>query len=183
MKAENTSSKTAMSCFLSLMFRPVTMTQTFCHAYTLCDWLPHKVFIAETNGAICRLAFGNVKLPENYNNKETPLLKEAAGQLAGYFRKKLKTFDLPLTLHGTDFQIKTWKALQKIPYGETRTYGELAKMTGNAKASRAVGGANNRNPIWIIIPCHRVIGADGSLTGYAGGLDVKQKLLELERLE
>ncbi|PNV63747.1 hypothetical protein C0033_03135 [Clostridium sp. chh4-2] len=84
-------------------------------------------------------------------------------------------------MNGTEFQLNVWKQLQKIPYGETRSYGQVAAMAGNAKAGRAVGMANNRNPIAILVPCHRVIGADGSLTGYGGGLDIKQALLELEQ--
>ncbi len=89
-------------------------------------------------------------------------------------------FDLPLEPAGTEFQKSVWVALQAIPYGETRSYGDMARQIGNPKACRAVGMANNRNPISIVIPCHRVIGADGSLVGYGGGLDLKQKLLTLE---
>jgi methylated-DNA-[protein]-cysteine S-methyltransferase len=108
------------------------------------------------------------------------LIKKTANQLDEYFSKKRKKFDIPIELDGTDFQKKVWEALQNIPYGETRSYGEIASVTGNSKASRAVGMANNRNPIAIIVPCHRVIGHDGSLTGYAGGLELKQALLDLE---
>ena len=111
---------------------------------------------------------------------ETPLIKKAAIQLTEYFEHKRKNFDLPLLLRGTDFQLAVWKSLQKIPYGETRSYKEIAAMAGNIKACRAAGLANNRNPIAIIIPCHRVIGSNGSLTGYGGGLDIKQYLLCLE---
>ena len=136
--------------------------------------------IAEENEAVCRVFFGNGKTPDGFKNVETPLIKKAAAQLAEYFDGKRKKFDLPLVLHGTDFQIEVWKALQNIPFGETRSYGEVAAIIGNPKASRAVGMANNRNPIAIIIPCHRVIGHDGSLTGYAGGLELKRQLLELE---
>jgi len=112
---------------------------------------------------------------------ETPLIKKTALQLKEYFEHKRKTFDLPLFPQGTDFQLAVWKSLQKIPYGETRTYKEIAKMAGNTKACRACGMANNRNPIAIIIPCHRVIGSNGSLIGYGGGLDIKRYLLELEK--
>ena len=93
---------------------------------------------------------------------------------------KRKEFDLPLSLHGTKFQIEDWKALQTIPYGETRSYQQIAEQLGNPKACRAVGMANHRNPIAVIIPCHRVIGKNGSLTGYAEGVEIKQALLELE---
>ena len=116
----------------------------------------------------------------NAIKKETPVIKEALRQLSDYFDGELKKFDLPLKLSGTPFQMKTWEALQTIPYGETRSYGDIAKQIGNGKASRAVGMANHNNPISIVIPCHRVIGANGSLTGYGGGLPVKQQLLELE---
>ena len=101
-------------------------------------------------------------------------------QLKEYFIRQRKMFDLPLEIIGTDFQKKVWDELKKIPYGETISYGELANRLGDKNLMRAVAAANGANPIPIIIPCHRVIGADGSLTGYGGGLDVKQKLLELE---
>ncbi len=102
-------------------------------------------------------------------------------QLTEYLENKRIDFDVPYTLIGTDFQKKVWAALCEIPYGETRSYKEIATAVGNPKASRAVGLANNRNPIAIIVPCHRVIASDGKLTGYAGGLDVKEQLLKLER--
>ena len=111
-------------------------------------------------------------------NKE--FFKEIARQLEAYFSGKLKSFDLKLAPEGTDFQKSVWNALCEIPYGKTRTYKEIAVSIGKPKAYRAVGLANNRNPIAIIIPCHRVIGSDGRLTGYASGLDVKEFLLELE---
>lgn len=136
--------------------------------------------IAEENEAICRIFFHTGKKIDGFKEEKTPLIKETANQLDEYFNKKRKVFDIPLKLNGTDFQIKVWEMLQKIAYGETCSYGELAAMTGNPKASRAVGMANNRNPIVIVVPCHRVIGHDGSLTGYAGGLELKQALLELE---
>ncbi len=101
-------------------------------------------------------------------------------QLREYFNLQRKEFDLPLEILGTDFQKKVWDELTKIPYGETISYGELANRMGDKNLMRAVAAANGANPIPIIIPCHRVIGADGSLTGYGGGLDVKQKLLQLE---
>jgi methylated-DNA-[protein]-cysteine S-methyltransferase len=139
-----------------------------------------KLGIAEETASICGIFFVTKKVPGCFEERETPLIKKAAGQLEEYFEGKRKKFDLPLALHGTDFQVTVWKALQKIPYGKTISYGELAAMIGNPKACRAVGMANNRNPIPIIIPCHRVIGKDGSLTGYAGGLEMKRTLLEIE---
>ena len=105
----------------------------------------------------------------------------AVKELEEYFQGKRKVFTVPCVPKGTDFQKRVWEALIQIPYGETRTYKEIAAAAGNPKASRAVGMANNRNPIPIIIPCHRVIGTNGSLTGYAGGLNVKEYLLKLER--
>jgi methylated-DNA-[protein]-cysteine S-methyltransferase len=101
-------------------------------------------------------------------------------QLEEYFSGRRRHFDLPLDLHGTEFQKRCWRELLKIPYGETRSYAEIARAIGNPSAVRAVGLANGQNPIAIIVPCHRVIGSDGSLTGYGGGLDVKRRLLELE---
>jgi methylated-DNA-[protein]-cysteine S-methyltransferase len=100
--------------------------------------------------------------------------------LASYFRGERKTFDIALAPKGTPFQQRVWAELLLIPYGETISYVELARRVGNPKASRAVGGANGCNPIWLIVPCHRVIGSDGTLTGYAGGVGIKLALLELE---
>jgi O-6-methylguanine DNA methyltransferase len=108
------------------------------------------------------------------------VLAEAADQLAAYFTGELRHFDLPLQLDGTPFQQQVWAALQQIPYGTTAGYGELAQQLGSPGASRAVGLANGRNPVAIIVPCHRVIGADGSLTGFGGGLACKRWLLDLE---
>ncbi|MBX6769589.1 MAG: methylated-DNA--[protein]-cysteine S-methyltransferase [Actinomadura rubrobrunea] len=105
----------------------------------------------------------------------------AAAQLAAYFAGEPTEFDLPLALHGTPFQRRVWTALQKIPYGETVSYGELAQEIGRPTAARAVGLANGRNPICIIVPCHRVVGSTGSLTGYGGGIERKRYLLDLER--
>ncbi len=110
-----------------------------------------------------------------------PVLVEAADQLDTYFAGERLTFDVPLARSGTEFQQTVWDELTRIPYGETISYGELARRVGNASASRAVGLANGRNPLPIIVPCHRVIGANGTLTGYGGGLERKQWLLEHER--
>ncbi len=106
---------------------------------------------------------------------------QAATQLAAYFSGQLTAFDLPLAPAGTPFQLRVWDALRTIPYGQTLTYGQLASQIGSPAASRAVGLANGRNPISVVVPCHRVIGADGSLTGYGGGLHRKRFLLDLER--
>jgi methylated-DNA-[protein]-cysteine S-methyltransferase len=114
-------------------------------------------------------------------SESEPVLAAAADQLRAYFRGELTSFELPLTLEGTTFQQAVWAGLQGIPYGETISYGELARRIGQPSASRAVGLANGRNPVSIIVPCHRVIGADGSLTGYGGGMERKRFLLGLEQ--
>ena len=114
-------------------------------------------------------------------NIPSPLSALAAGQLIQYFEGTRKTFDFPICAEGTPFRQAVWEALRQIPYGEIRTYGQIAAAIGKPGAARAVGQACNQNPIWIAIPCHRVLGADQSLTGYAGGTDLKKKLLELEQ--
>jgi len=114
-------------------------------------------------------------------NQDPDYFKEAKSQLRAYFNGELKQFDLMLAPEGTAFQMSVWNALQTIPYGTVTTYQWVADQIGNPKAVRAVGGANGKNPIAIIIPCHRVIGSDGSMTGFGGGLDVKQRLIDLER--
>ena len=111
----------------------------------------------------------------------TPLLEKTKKELAEYFAGKRKEFDLPLNPEGTPFQMKAWEGLRTIPYGETRTYKQMAEYAGSPKGYRAIGLANNKNPISIIIPCHRVIGADGKLVGFGGGLDKKELLLNLEK--
>ncbi|MFD9005655.1 methylated-DNA--[protein]-cysteine S-methyltransferase [Streptomyces sp. NPDC059582] len=118
---------------------------------------------------------------ETFGPPDAALFHAAEEQLEAYFAGELKEFTLELRLAGTPFQRTVWEQLRRIPYGETRSYGELADALGNPKASRAVGLANGKNPIGIIVPCHRVIGASGSLTGYGGGLDRKQRLLDFER--
>ena len=138
-----------------------------------------RVYIAELDGAVTDVAFRPVAGSEE---KETPLITRAAEMLNEYFDGRRRDFDgLPLRAEGTEFQKKAWAALLEIPYGQTRTYKEQAAAIGNDKACRAAGSANGRNPISIIIPCHRVIGSDSSLTGYGGGINVKETLLELER--
>lgn len=137
--------------------------------------------IEEENGSISRVFFGDGVEKQGIVTAETPQIRKAATQLDEYFAGKRTSFDLELAPHGTEFQQSVWSALQEIPFGEVRSYKEIAEMVGSAKACRAVGMANNKNPIVIIIPCHRVIGADGSMTGYAGGLPVKEYLLKLEK--
>lgn len=113
--------------------------------------------------------------------KETAVLKTAKIQLEEYFLGKRKEFDVPLSLEGTKFQVSVWNALCTIPYGELRSYKQIAELVNCPKGFRAVGMANHVNPVSIIVPCHRVVGSDGSMTGYGGGLDMKKYLLELER--
>ena len=119
--------------------------------------------------------------PADAAEKETPVLQTAAKQLAEYFAGKRTRFEVRLDLHGTDFRKRVWNALCAIPYGRTCSYKEIAVYAGCPKGARAAGLANNCNPVPIIVPCHRVIGSDGSLTGYAAGLHVKRLLLDLER--
>lgn len=142
-----------------------------------------RVRIWEDDGAIVEIEFANgddkVEIPAEEANRE--LLDLAYRQLDEYTMGRRRSFDFPIKVEGTEFQKKVWNALKTIPYGETRTYKEIAKLIGNPKAVRAVGGANNKNKLPIVIPCHRVIGASGKLVGYAGGLDIKEKLLNVER--
>ena len=122
-----------------------------------------------------------VRLGELIEDERHPVLVETARQLDEYFAGKRKTFSVALDMRGTRFQKDVWEGLLAIPFGETRSYADLARRLGNPKATRAVGAANGRNPISIIVPCHRVIGSSGKLTGFAGGLDIKARLLELEQ--
>lgn len=138
-----------------------------------------EIGITENGTAITHIYFGE-NTSKDINLIETPLLKEAYKQLKEYFSGKRKVFQLPLAPKGTDFQEKVWKALQEIPYGRTYSYKDIAIKIGNINACRAVGMANNRNPIPIIIPCHRVIGTNGKLVGYGGGLKIKEMLLKIE---
>lgn len=143
-----------------------------------------KCYIEEEEGQISCIILGQESLMENREAfiEETPLLKKAAYQLEEYFEGKRTTFDLPQNPSGTPFQKKVWQALREIPYGETRSYGEIAKAVGSPKGARAVGMACNKNPIFIVTPCHRVIGANGALVGFGGGLELKKFLLELEQV-
>lgn len=145
-----------------------------------------QLFIAEDGHGITEISIfseGDIdkeRLTKEYILKETELLKETSKQLLEYLEGKRKDFTVALKPKGTKFQQNVWEALRAIPYGETRSYKQIAEAVGNGKASRAVGMANHNNPIMCIIPCHRVIGANGSLVGYAGGLDKKEMLLKLE---
>ncbi len=138
------------------------------------------LLLTSDGSALTRLLFDSRPDP-SWSTEPCAVLDRATQQLAEYFAGERTSFDLPLAPAGTPFQLTTWLALREIPYAETINYGQLALRVGNAKASRAVGLANGRNPISIVVPCHRVIGANGSLTGYGGGLDRKRLLLDLER--
>ena len=122
-----------------------------------------------------------VRLAELIENVQHPILLETQKQLNEYFEGQRQVFDLPLDFEGTEFQQKVWQALLTIPFGETRSYKQIAEQIGNVKAVRAVGAANGKNPISIIAPCHRVVGANGKLVGFAGGLENKDGLLQLEQ--
>ncbi len=141
------------------------------------------LLLAGSKAGLLLVSFASGDRPRNVDPEWRPdatAFVEVVQQLQSYFAGERKNFDLALILEGTDFQKRVWTALRKIPYGETISYKELAEMIGSPKAVRAVGAANGANPIPIIIPCHRVIGNDGSLTGFGGGLPLKKQLLELE---
>ncbi|MCL1895122.1 MAG: methylated-DNA--[protein]-cysteine S-methyltransferase [Clostridiales bacterium] len=157
-------------------------------ANTKCQWFYKypigTLGIAEEDGYIVQVYFsGGTKERglQEFKAWETDLIVETGKQLREYFAGERREFDLPLRFKGTEFQRQVWEALLTIPYGETSSYGMVAEQIERPKAVRAVGMANNRNPIVIICPCHRVIGSDGSLTGYGGGLPAKQYLLDLEK--
>jgi methylated-DNA-[protein]-cysteine S-methyltransferase len=139
-----------------------------------------QIGIAGQDGWITNLFLPNDTRPYDLWVCETPLLKVAAVQLQSYLRGELRQFSLPLAPAGTPFMQQVWACISKIPYGQTASYQEIAKLIGSPRAARAVGLANHRNPIPIFIPCHRVVGAGGSLTGYRGGLELKRRLLAIE---
>jgi methylated-DNA-[protein]-cysteine S-methyltransferase len=139
-----------------------------------------NIGVAEENSYITDVFFGNKRCMNNFCINETPILKEAYKQLLEYLQGERITFELPIKPNGTEFQLKVWDSLQHIPFGQTKSYKEIAIEVNNPKACRAVGMANNKNPISIIIPCHRVIGSNRKLVGYAGGLKIKEYLLNLE---
>lgn len=140
-----------------------------------------KLFLIADDEVLRAVCFGAI--PPKFAKavaRETTLLEQAALQIEEYLQGKRKKFSLPIALQGTDFQQKVWQELLNIPYGETRSYKQIAEKIGCPKGYRAVGMANNKNPIAIIVPCHRVIGQNKKLVGYAGGIDIKEKLLKLE---
>ncbi|MEU6524645.1 methylated-DNA--[protein]-cysteine S-methyltransferase [Streptomyces sp. NPDC046924] len=152
--------------------------------HTVTDSPYGPLTLVAEDGVLCGLYMTDQRhrpQEETFGDRDDTLCPAAKEQLNAYFAGESKEFTLELRLHGTLFQRRVWEQLTRIPYGETRSYGQLADALGNPRASRAVGLANGRNPIGIIVPCHRVIGASGSLTGYGGGLARKQRLLDFER--
>jgi methylated-DNA-[protein]-cysteine S-methyltransferase len=139
-----------------------------------------KLRLVASDSGIRFIEFTPAESPDGRRQDSNPVLREAISQLRAYFARELRQFKLPLDMRGTDFQKSVWRELEKIPYGETRSYAQIAKAIGAPTAVRAVGAANGANPIAIVVPCHRVIGSSGKLTGYGGGLPLKKKLLELE---
>lgn len=163
--------------FVEEMESPIGILTVAC----LRDGLCHIEFGTLDETRIALQAWAKKHMLHNELIENPEFTGEAVKQLREYFDGKRKTFDLPINLKGTPFQVKVWKSLQDVPYGETKTYKEIAQMIGNPKAVRAVGSANNKNPVPIVIPCHRVIGSSGSLVGYGGGLDKKEILLSHEK--
>ena len=151
--------------------------------YCLCETPLGLMRMVEDAHGIASLKFVEGAADPGHSAPAGVYFEEAKRQLLEYFSGKRRTFDVPLSIYGSNFQKKVWSVLQSIPYGETRTYQQVAQMAGDPKAARAVGMANNRNPLHILIPCHRVIGKSGRLTGYAGGIEKKQYLLDLEKNE
>ncbi|MFI6527024.1 methylated-DNA--[protein]-cysteine S-methyltransferase [Streptomyces uncialis] len=152
--------------------------------HTLIDSPYGPLTLVATDGTLCGVYMTDQRHrppEESFGDRDPGPFTETARQLDAYFAGELTDFDLPFSLDGTPFQRSVWAQLLRIPFGETRTYGELAEALGNPAASRAVGLANGKNPISVIVPCHRVIGANGNLTGYGGGLPRKQRLLDFER--
>lgn len=141
-----------------------------------------RMTIVDSGGAVVRIGFGVLDV-EGSALSPTALTNEAATQLMEYFAGKRRTFSLPLAPKGTPFQKEVWQTLSSIPYGQTRSYADIAAQVGRPKAFRAVGMANNRNPIPIVIPCHRVVGSSGDMVGYAYGTKIKRYLLELEGID
>lgn len=139
-----------------------------------------EISITATDKGLVSLSFGKAPKTKSVDSKAQIHLDQAKKQIEEYFNGKRTTFDLKLAPAGTEFQLKVWSSLSKIPFGKTLSYADIANMSGSPKAFRAVGSANGKNPLPIIVPCHRVINADGKLGGYSGGLDIKEKLLELE---
>lgn len=163
---------------------------------------PALIYVAAEDGSIVRVSSGAAEdgdivfdsvgaertdifcamdMERREREEQFALLARACGEIQEYFRGERKRFTVPVRMQGTEFQRRVWEALRRIPYGETRTYGEIARQVGSPKGARAVGMACNRNPVMLIVPCHRVVGSDGKLVGFAGGLDMKRTLLQIEK--
>lgn len=151
------------------------MLYTFSYSTNLGD-----IVIVEDGSSIVRIFFGKA-LPEDAVQLETPLLKKAYSQIYEFLRGDRVAFDLPIKLYGTPFQVSVWSSLLEIPYGETRSYSEIASEVGKVNSQRAVGSACSKNPILLVVPCHRVISSSGAVSGYAAGVHLKKRLLELEK--
>lgn len=153
--------------------------------FGLVDTAIGRILITENGSAITGVRFLDIlpdEMMRRLDNNRTPLVEKAIGELSAYFSGQSRGFDLPIYFEGTPFAQTVWELLLQIPYGHTRTYSQIAALAGKSGASRAVGAAANRNPLLLLVPCHRVVGSNGSLVGYAGGVDVKEKLLRLERM-
>ncbi len=152
-------------------------------SYTYLETPIGRLLIAGDEEGLSSIQFDNGQRdvePEPDWVRRPAVLAEATRQLKAYFAGELQDFDLELTPHGTPFQLEVWEALRNIPYGATTSYGELAQSIGRPRSARAVGAANGKNPLPVVVPCHRVIGASGDLTGFGGGLEIKSALLALE---
>lgn len=166
------------------MIPPVTLIDTVGRAHTVLDSPLGPLTLAAADGTLCGLyleAQRHRPPQDTFGDRDPGPFVDAVTQLAEYFAGTRTDFDLPITLAGTEFQRQVWAGLRQIPYGRTVSYGELADRLGQPSASRAVGLATGKNPLSIIVPCHRVVGSTGALTGYAGGLDRKRFLLDFER--
>jgi methylated-DNA-[protein]-cysteine S-methyltransferase len=156
------------------------------HTVVMVEWTEVRVVddlilrLVASKSGLQELQFSPFGPPKGERNDANEWMIRAAKELRGYFAGNVRNFNVPLDMQGTEFQLSVWNSLVKIPYGETRSYSQIAKSVGRPKAVRAVGAANGSNPVAIIVPCHRVIGSSGKLTGYGGGLPLKKRLLELE---
>ena len=157
------------------------MTALLTRTHAVWDSPLGPVVATEESGALLRLGVRVDPRPDDGERDDDGVLPALREQLEAYWRGELQQFDVPLALVGTPFQRQVWDALRTIPYGQTWSYARLAEEVGRPTASRAVGAANGRNPVWLVVPCHRVVASSGALTGYAGGVDVKRWLLDHER--
>jgi methylated-DNA-[protein]-cysteine S-methyltransferase len=166
--------------------RAYVLAQEACHTILMLDWTEVSVVddlklrLVASNLGIRAVQFLPCAQVDGRHNSQNQFLGQLTRELEEYFASKLRIFRTPLDMQGTEFQLAVWRQLQEIPYGQTRSYAQIAEAIGRPQAIRAVGAANGSNPVAIVVPCHRVIGANGKLTGYGGGLPLKKRLLELE---